>query len=134
MMVAEQATRSRYRLSASTPEREIRLTARIEVPGEEGVDVETLLLYDPGLPPPVDDRIHRQLYDGVHAGLAAAGTSLAPDGIRVVITELRISPPLAADAGEEEVRSVGETIHALTAAAVSSLWAGLNRSVAALTP
>ena len=126
MFVAEQATHSRYWHSDSSPRREIRLTTRLEVPGEDGVDVETSLLFEP-LASPWDEQIDQYLYDGVHAGLANAGMPLPAEGIRVLITELHILPGLAPDSTEDEMRSVGETVHGLTAATVSALWIGLSQ-------
>jgi len=131
MIVAEQATRSRYWHADSLPSREIRLTARLEVPGEDGVDVTTSLLFKP-LASPWDEQIDRHLYDGVHAGLATAGTPLPVGGIRVLVTELQITPILAADANEDEVRSVVEMVHALAAATVGTLWTGLRHPTLAV--
>lgn len=59
-MVADQASQSRARSSPSRPEREIALVVRIETAGEPGVDVDTVLLYDP-LPPAWADPIARHL-------------------------------------------------------------------------
>ena len=126
MIVAEQATRSRYWRSDASPSREIRLTARLEIPGEEGVDVATSLVFEP-LASPWDEQIDQHLYDGVHAGLASVGGALPADGIRVLITALHIMPGLAPESSEGEVRSVGETVHALAAATVSALWTGLRQ-------
>ncbi len=126
MILAEQATRSRYWHSGSSPSREIRLTARLEVPGVEGADVDTALLFESHASP-WNELIDQHLYDGVHAGIAGAGMPLPDGGVRVFITELSITAGLAADAGEDEVRSVVETVHALASATVSTLWTGLRQ-------
>lgn len=125
-MVAEQTTHSRYWPTAGLPAREIHLAARLETPGEAGVDVATELLLEPPLPPPWDGELHRQIYDGVHAGLAAVARALPSGGLRVVVTDLRIVPALEPDATSAEVGAVGRTVRALTASTVEALWVGLG--------
>lgn len=126
-MVAEQTTHSRYWASPSLPAREIDLVARVETGRDAETDVDTELLYDP-LPAAWDDAIARELFAGVHAGLAAVGAPLPAGGVRVRISELRISPPLAGDPSPTELRSVGETVRAIAAATVEALWTGLRQA------
>ncbi len=92
-------------------------------------DVDTVLILEPPLPPPWDDHVHRQLYDGVHAGLAGAGQPLPTGGVRVLITKLRIDPPLDPATSPTEIHSVADTIRALAAATVGALWTGLSQPI-----
>lgn len=132
-MVAEQTTHSRYWSSAARPPREIDVSARIETPGEPGVDVDTVLAYQP-LPEGWDEVIARHVYEAVHAALAAAARPLPDDGLRVLISDLRIAPAPGRDADPAEVTAVAETVRAIVAATVESLWAGLPRDRPAVEP
>lgn len=89
--------------------------------------METLPLFEPPLPPPWDERIHRQIYDGVHAGVATVDSPLPTGGLRALITEVRIDPPLAPSAGASDVRAAAETVRSLTVATVGILWTGLSQ-------
>ncbi|MDP9363472.1 MAG: hypothetical protein M3Q10_04445 [Chloroflexota bacterium] len=129
-MIAEQASRSRFWPIAALPGREVELDVRLETPGEPGVDVDILLLDEP-LPAAWDEAVVRHLYEGVHAGLAAAGRPLPDGGVRVSITKLRVEPTLAGDPDPEEVDRLADTVRAIVASTVDALWAGLSRPASA---
>jgi hypothetical protein len=126
-MLAEQTTLSRYRSSAPLPEREIEITIRLEMPAQDEADVSITIGFELPLSPPWDDRVVQQLYEGVHAGLAAAGLPLPPEGLAVQVSALRVAPPLGIDAGNDEASQVGDTVRALAAATVELLRNGLER-------
>ncbi len=125
-MIAEQSTRVRYGATPSRPEREIRLVARVETADDPDTDVATSLLYEP-LPVEWDEAIARQLYDGVHAGIAAVSAPLPVGGLLVSIAELRVLPSLEGEPALGDVEAVGATVRMLVAAAVESLWTGLRQ-------
>lgn len=125
-MIAEQSTRVRYGATPSRPEREIRLVARVETADDPDTDVATSLLYEP-LPVEWDEAIARQLYDGVHAGIAAVAAPLPVGGLLVSIAELRVLPSLEGEPALGDVEAVGATVRMLVAAAVESLWTGLRQ-------
>lgn len=129
-MVADQTAHNRYWASASQPAREIELVARIELATDGAADVDTELPYE-ALPAAWDEAIARQIYDGVHAGLAAIGGSLPREGVRISFSDLRVTPPLAGDPSPAGVRAIGETVRVIAASAVESLWSGLRQAAAA---
>ena len=124
-MVAEQTSRNRYWQPVPLLPREIELTVRLEIPEETGADVGIDPRFDPPFPPAWEDALHQRLYAGVHDGLASVGTPLPAEGIGVHITRLRVSPPLEPDSNPDDVRRLGDTLEALTAATVAALWTGL---------
>jgi hypothetical protein len=81
--------------------------------------------FDPPLAPQWEDALHQRLYLGVHGGLATVGAPLPEAGIGVHITRLRISPPLTTTGSSDDVRRLGDTLEALTAATVAALWSGV---------
>ncbi len=125
-MIAEQSTRVRYGATPTRPEREIDLVARVETAADPETDVVTTLLYEP-FPAEWDEAIARQLYDGVHAGIAAVAAPLPVGGLRVSITELRVSPSLDGEPTLGEIEAVTATMRMLVTAAVESLWTGLRQ-------
>lgn len=128
-MVAEQVSTSRYWSATMTAPREIRLTVRLESPGEEGVNVATTLSFMPPISEPWGEAIDRLLYAGVHDGLGSAARPLPAQGITVSVTELVLEPPLDAATDPLVADRVGETIRAMTAAAVGALWSGLDQGL-----
>jgi hypothetical protein len=129
-LIAEQVTRSRFWPVAALPGREVELDVRLETPGEPGVDVDIVLLDEP-LPAAWDEAVVGHLYDGVHAGLAAAGCPLPEGGVRVSITRLRVEPAPTDHPLPEEVDRLADTLRAIVASTVDALWAGLSQPVSA---
>jgi hypothetical protein len=125
MIAARTSNRLEYWSDEGSP-REIRLEARVEVPGEPDVDVDIQLRFRRHEPPAWDESIDQWLYDGVHAGLAAVEAPLPEHGIRVLITDLDFAPSLAAEPDRDALNSLGVIVQALAASTVKSLWAGLN--------
>lgn len=125
-MIAEQTTQSRYWRSPSLLEREIDLVARLETV-DAGSDVDTELLYEP-LAAGWDEAIADRVYEGVHAGLAAVAAPLPRGGLRVQISRLQLSPPLESNPAAESVALLGETVRAIVASAVESMWREVGRS------
>lgn len=126
VMRAEQAATSRYWSAESALEREIRMTVRLQVPEEDGVGVGISAGFEPALPPPWEDVLHQRLNVGVHGGLATVGTALPDGGVGVRITRLVVIPPIEAGSDADEIRRLGDTLEALAAATVASLWIGLR--------
>jgi hypothetical protein len=124
-VVAEQTSRNRYWQPAPLPPREIEMTVRLEIPEEAGADVGVNPRFAPSLPPAWEDALHQRLYAGVHGGLATVGAALPAGGLGVSITRLHVSPPLNCDGSPDDIRRLGDTLEALTAATVAALWTGL---------
>lgn len=122
---AEQSSRNRYWQPSSLSPREIDMTIRVQIPEGDTADVGIWPSFAPTFPEPWNNMLHQRLYDGVHAGLARVGEPLPAGGIGVHITQLRLSPPLAAGEGDDEARRVGEALEALAASTVAALWSGL---------
>jgi hypothetical protein len=125
VIVAEQTSRNRYARPGSMPPREIEMTVRLAVPEDEGADVDIRAEFVPSLPERWEVGLFQRLYSGVHGGLANVGSPLPDGGIEVAITQVRVSPQLSAESDQDDVRRVGETLEALTAATVGALWSGL---------
>ena len=125
VIVAEQTSRNRYAQPGSMPPREIEMTIRLMVPEDEGADVGISAEFVPGVPEQWEDGLSQRLYRGVHGGLARVGSPLPAGGIEVRISKVRVFPQLSTDSDQDDVRRVGETLEALTAATVSALWSGL---------
>jgi hypothetical protein len=125
VIVAEQTSRNRYLRPAPLPPQEIEMTVRLELPEETAADLGITPSFEPRLPAPWEDTLHQRLFDGVHGGFASTGAALPAGGLGVYITRLRFSPPLDVATSEEDVRRLGDTLEALAAATVSSLWLGV---------
>jgi hypothetical protein len=125
VIVAEQTSRNRYSQPGSLPPREIELTVRLVIPEEDGADVGITAEFAPNVPTQWEDRLYERLYSGVHGGLASVGSPLPAGGIEVHLSSIRVSPQLESDSDTEDVRRLGDTLEALTAATVRGLWSGL---------
>lgn len=123
-MIAEQTAACAYWISEQRPPVEIRLTVRLEIPGEEEVDVATTFLFEEHLPGRAAETLHRRLYDGVHGGIAATGFPLPEGGMAIKVLNLHIQPPesLATDG----LHPVGSALQALVTEVVAALWSGLS--------
>jgi hypothetical protein len=125
ILIAEQSGRSRFWLRPRQPPREIELTVRLEMPEETGADVGISPSFEAPLPLAWKQVLHDRLYAGVYGGLASVGAPLPDEGIGIRITQLRLSPPVESDTSPDEIRRLGETLEALTAATVAALWSGV---------
>jgi hypothetical protein len=97
------------------------MTVRLVIPEEEGADVGITAEFVPDVPTQWEDRLYERLYRGVHSGLAGVSSRLPARGIEVEITRVRVSPQLEIESDSEDVRHLGDTLEALTAATVSGL-------------
>ncbi len=125
-MRAEQVASCIFRPSAAEPPVEVSMTVSVEVPGEPGVDVSTTLLFEPELPEHLADMVHQKLYDGVHAGLGAAGLSFPQGGIAVEILALQLRPHPDTIMASDDKQRIAEALGALVMGMVAGVWAGLD--------
>lgn len=131
---AEQTASSRFWTDGSMPDREIQITVRLQVPEEDGADVGIRPRFEPPLPPPWADALHQRLYAGVHGGPARVEAPLPTGGIGVLVTHLVIVPSLQRGGDDHELQRLGDTLEALMAGTVASLWTGLNRLLGPFAP
>lgn len=124
-IVAEQTASTSYSRRFPLPPRQIDMTVRLEIPEEDGADVGIQPIFTLDIPKRWDDLVHQRLYDGVHAGLARVDAPLSDGRIGVSITWLLVSPSLAPDSDEDDVRQVADTLETLVASTVAALWTGL---------
>jgi hypothetical protein len=124
--VAEQTTTSRFWLGPSTSPTVVRLTMRLSIPGEEGVDVDTG--FGPGVQVDAEllDLLAPRVFEGVHSGIGRLRAPLPPEGLRVLVTELIVEPPPSLPLGKLEAKRIGDTIETLVDSAVGGLLAGLR--------
>ena len=134
VVTAEQTATNRYWLQGTVSDREIQLTVRLQIPEQDGADVGVSALFGPVLPEPWEEVLHQRLYAGVHGGLAAVDAPLPSGGIGVQIMHLIVVPPIEPGSDEDEVQRLGDTLEALAAGTVSSLWTGLIRLSAPDSP
>lgn len=126
-MIAEQTTVCTFRELMSLPDREIRLTIRMEISAQESADVSTTLLFEPYLPERWQDMLHRHLYNGVHDGLAGSAAPIPQGGIAVEISGLNIHPHLESNSPKKDALWLGDVIQALTAEMVTTMLTGMCR-------
>ena len=117
-------------LPAPRPAVALRLTVRLEMPGDPCFPLSIALRFDydagdAALPEAAQDILDRRLYDGLNAGVEAALPQLPPEGLRVSVPALGADPPLARALAPDDARSleqVGAALEALARAAVERAW------------
>ena len=110
------------------PPVEIALSLRLEIPGEVGVSTVIGLEYEPKLPDTIQDTLHQCLYDGAHSGLAVGSGPWPENGVRVIITSLRISPASNASGDLLGLSRISRLLQLVTSQAVLTIWEGLKLS------
>lgn len=110
------------------PDVEIVISLRLELPGEVGVSTVIGPEFEPRLPDAIEDALHERLRDGVHGGLATSSGPWPEDGVRVIITSLRLSPAANAIGSPRELRRIGRLLQLVTSQVVATLWEGLSQS------
>jgi hypothetical protein len=117
----------------------LRLTARLETPGECCANIATTIAFDyaPPLPADVAVRLDDRLYDGVYAALAEIDGPFPPEGVRVTLLALEGTPALADALPPEDwvaVGALGDGCFALARAAVAQAWQALSHANAENLP
>ena len=123
-------------LPAPRPAVALRLTVRLEAPGDPCFPLSIALRFDydagdAALPEAAQDILDRRLYDGLHAGVEAALPQLPPDGLRVSVPALGADPPLARALTPDDARAleqVGAALEALAREAVERAWRKLDEA------
>lgn len=136
--VAEHTAARECRFAARGPAVALALTARLETPGAPCVAISTELLfaYDDAISEELQYALNDRLFAGIYAALDGA-RPLPPEGLRVVIPELRSAPPLARLLCADPLAGVqiaGDHLEELAREAVAAAWRQLDDASAADPP
>ena len=128
---AEATATHHCEFAAGLPPLTLRLTVRLETPGECCANIATMIAFDyaPPLPADVAVRLDDRLYDGVYAALAEINGPFPPEGVRVTLLALESTPTLAEalpPEGWAAVAALGDGCFALARAAVARAWQTLH--------
>jgi hypothetical protein len=136
---AEATATHHCEFAAGLPPLTLRLTVRLETPGECCANIATMIAFDyaPPLPADVAVRLDDRLYDGVYAALAEIDGPFPPEGVRVTLLALESTPALAGALPPAEwaaVSALGDGCFTLARAAVTLAWQALSRANAEVLP